>query len=236
MIEFKKNSDINELKKKIENALEKILHNKEAIYNNQLKETCLKFEKSNKLIIDFIKELMKKTNKRSESDGFEIKISLPNLSRIESNISISKTIDNVVKTTNIPDRRRQKGLWGAICEFFGTTDWGWEEYQDEQYQIRCIETKEKINEQIEKKFSEKKELICNIISNDSLGKIFNEPIEKIKEINGDLRESIQDKNLDQEQKKRLFKKLGELRAKTPNIAKDSKSLKGDIEFLIQQQK
>ena len=55
------------------------------------------------------------------------------------------------KTETKTDTRRTKSAWGTVCRWFGTNDWGWEEfeYQETTYQVDTKKIHQSILKQLE---------------------------------------------------------------------------------------
>ncbi|NGJ15837.1 dGTPase, partial [Escherichia coli] len=71
-------------------------------------------------------------NARLEDEGFTVKISFPAVSQLQTRLAVKTNLSALLeeRPEKVTRHRRQSGIWGKVCGFFGTSDWGWEEYVD----------------------------------------------------------------------------------------------------------
>lgn len=242
IMSFSDRSTALDLKEKINKSVSTVLQNTEEIIIKEMKDALSDFQnRFHQNLQSSTQSIVERMEKRSKEDGFEINISIPSLSGVNFNVSASQMLDDIIseKTETVTRQRRKSGVWGTICKWFDTDDWGWEEYQRKEsyYVINIDSVHKKMVSQIDSVFSGMGETISIYVSkplNKELEDFFDELRKKVEGIRGNLLQSITDKNLNKMKQEALFLELGRLRKSMPAIVKDSKSLKGDIEPLVTQ--
>lgn len=83
-------------------------------------------------ISDSINPIRDKILADLKNDGFDVDFKFPdfngNYLKFDVNDIFERSI--VVKDKVVSGRRRVDNAWGVVCDWFGTEDWGWEEYSD----------------------------------------------------------------------------------------------------------
>ncbi|NGR06501.1 hypothetical protein G5B41_02910 [bacterium SGD-2] len=64
-------------------------------------------------------------------EGFDIVIPLPRVNSIALDMSVADVLGQAIseKTERVTRKRRKPGIWGTLCSWFNTDDWGWETYK-----------------------------------------------------------------------------------------------------------
>ncbi|EFI9264995.1 dGTPase, partial [Escherichia coli] len=72
-------------------------------------------------------------NARLEDEGFTVKISFPAVSQLQTRLAVKINLSALMeeRTETVTRRRRQSGVWGTVCRWFGTSDLGWENYDED---------------------------------------------------------------------------------------------------------
>ncbi|HFL8843805.1 TPA: dGTPase, partial [Escherichia coli] len=72
-------------------------------------------------------------NARLEDEGFTVKISFPAVSQLQTRLAVKTNLSALMeeRTETVTRRRRQSGVWGTVCRWFGTSDLGWENYDED---------------------------------------------------------------------------------------------------------
>ncbi|EII0753621.1 dynamin family protein, partial [Escherichia coli] len=72
-------------------------------------------------------------NARLEGEGFTVKISFPTVSQLQTRLAVKTNLSALMeeRTETVTRHRRQSGVWGTFCRWFGTSDWGWETYKED---------------------------------------------------------------------------------------------------------
>lgn len=136
--------------------------------------------------------------------------------------------------------RSQSGVWGGICSFFNTKNWGWETYSEDIviYLVDIERTKKDVAKALATAFANMDKLVDTTVQADlkeQTDSFFLVLREKIEHIRGDLIASMSDQQKDQATKERLVNNLGKLERPVPNLLKDSEALVNDIKELIRKQ-
>ncbi|EFB1091453.1 dGTPase, partial [Escherichia coli] len=68
-----------------------------------------------------------------EDEGFTVKISFPAVSQLQTRLAVKINLSALMeeRTETVTRRRRQSGVWGTVCRWFGTSDLGWENYDED---------------------------------------------------------------------------------------------------------
>lgn len=79
---------------------------------------------------DSIEEIKDKAFDDLKDSGIDATNWKPSLTQVKLTEPENIVVETAVKTKEVATvkRRRQSGIWGGLCGFFGTSDWGWEEY------------------------------------------------------------------------------------------------------------
>ena len=125
------------------------------------------------------------------------------------------------------------GVWGGICSFFGTDDWGWEEYEEkEKYAEICLPlVQQKIAESISNSLSEISKEMKSAIEEPmqkNIAQYFGEIKGKVENLRGDLLQGMRDQKKHQEQKEAMMKFLTAIKKKLFDLKNDGKALELDI--------
>ena len=128
-------------------------------------------------------------------------------------------------------RRRQEGVWGKVCSWFGTDDWGWENYSVSKthYEINLPKVRNNVLNGVDQTFKG---------LGDSIVRYIEKPIQKstteffanlksaVESIRGDLLQSCRDKEKDQASQTELLSRLSSMKKKVP--LHDVRQLKAEI--------
>ena len=106
-----------------------------------------------KTINDISAQSLKKASNELKDSGFDLKLSAPKLNLEISSFNATDLLSSGMqsKTESVTKWRRSEGVWGTMCSWVGTSDWGWEEYQSKQtsYQIDLNEIHKSILKQLD---------------------------------------------------------------------------------------
>ena len=170
---------------------------------------------------------------------FELSIRLPDAKNIKIGTFVSDMMYNAIKEQKIKESRsrRKSGAWGTVCKWFGTSDWGWEDY-DVEVDIFVIDMKTIFNDTI-KGF---KTIFQNLESSalheikqgleDMTNSFFDALRDKVERVRGDLLSGLDDKKQSEEIKKSLVSALTELEKPIPGLLRDSEELSDQVNDLL----
>lgn len=182
-------------------------------------------------IDEAVADTLKKAQEKLKNDGIALNFRLPDIDLTIDDVDASALFKAGYNEKNETERRsrRKSGVWGGVCSFFGTNDWGWEDYK---FNVTTyIVDLEKIKAQVIGQLNNQARQLSNQTS-DYLRNIFQPNIDKhlvelvryLTSYSRVLDDAIKSSELNETSKTELKKQL-ELLLKTQEI------LKGDIEVL-----
>ncbi|MFX3148211.1 hypothetical protein V6130_26490, partial [Klebsiella pneumoniae] len=155
------------------------------------------------------------------------------------NLSIRTRMASLLeeKTFSETRRRRTSGVWGTVCGWFKTDDWGWEDYSVDVTRsvvdIRKIKTA--VKKQTKEHFAELNETIEASINQPILVEIesfFGAFKSKVEQLRNTLIQSTEDHKNCQNEQEQLTLRLSELKKLTPEMIRDGKALKEELEPML----
>lgn len=184
-------------------------------------------------------EIITDLNLRLNRSGFSIAINIPSMPALSMRPSSSELLGGVIENKHRTEkrRRRSEGVWGSICSFFDTDDWGWESYTTKVavYEIDISKVKASIEKTLGHLFDGLARATVETIETPlkaSVDKFFDELKLTVESIRSDLNQSIRDKQSDQGQQQQLAELLAGFKRNVPGIQKDSDALKRDVPSVV----
>lgn len=172
-------------------------------------------------------------------EGFDINIRLPDAKAISLDTSVSGILADALykKTRTVTRYRRQKGLWGKLCGWFNTDDWGWEDYQvDENYFEVSIDVVRKSTvKAVGSLFSAAEEIMNKEVRPQleaGMDDFFSVFKEKIEHVRGDLIKGIEIHKESQEEQNRILEQSKCMASEVKNLLGDSEALDDEAEALL----
>lgn len=224
----------------IHRELDEIVRDNESAMKRMMNEALPKFQTYfSKSIIEDAKEVIKNTKARMNEDGFDINLAIPDLSLLSLKTSGADLLTDLMdeKTRSVTRHRRKDSLWGKICGWFDTDDWGWESYQTQEqfFEINIKKIEDSAKKDIKRIFSDlHKDIEVQIKEplNQSIRDFFVEFRKTLEQIRGDLLQSMRDQERSKVEQEALVKRLTELKKTVPAINKDSAELKKDMQHKL----
>lgn len=178
-------------------------------------------------------------NSRLEDGGFSVKISFPQVKNLQAPFSVRTRMATLLEEQSIKvtRSRRTTGVWGTLCKWFGTTDFGWEEYSE--HVVKSVVDIGKIKSAVEVQTHEhfyqldrhiKKQINDPIVA--EIGLFFQQFKSKVEQLRNTLIQSTEDHKSNKQQQEELTERLLELQKLTPEMIRDSKALKEELETLL----
>lgn len=207
-------------------------------------------EASGSFIEDFLKkfdediskkanEVIGELNKRLKGEGFSIHLKAPHMPHLSMRGDHVDSLHNIIEDKRGWEtrKRHKKGAWGTVCSWFGTEDWGTEEYQTRvgSVEIDTRKIRKAINENIKRIFDGLEHAVLETIEKPlqkRMDAFFNELKQTVSTLREDLTQSIRDKQKSQESQQALATRLGELKRQAPAIQQDSEALNQDAQALL----
>lgn len=226
--------------RQIEDSVTSLLAGTEQKIKPTLVEIVSGIEKSfQSTAVEAANRIAKQINARLEDDGFTVSIKFPDAKRLQTNLAVRTRMTNLLeeKTFSETRSRRKENTWGKLCKMFNTNDWGWEDYSinvtRSVVDIRKIE--KAVKEQTKNHFTELNEAIDSSINQPIANEIegfFDGFKTKVEQLRNTLIQSTEDHKNDQQKQEKLTERLQELNKFTPDMLRDSKALKEELEPML----
>ena len=236
-IEFEYKSEAEDLIRKMNSSITVIMKQSKIYLRDNITGILDELE----IQLDLIREndttkIIRHLVERLGDADFRVSIQIPDSSNLELEHRVDGTLEDFFeeKTQRVTKRRRQSGLWGTLCSWFDTDDWGWESYEKEEtkYVVNFEDVRNRINDNMNDYFSGLTEEIRMNIENpikENIGAYFTELKLKIENLRGDFVQSIQDHGLEKEKKEHLHNVLVSYQKKIPDIRRDCIELKKGVD-------
>ncbi|WP_341645300.1 dynamin family protein [Thauera sp. SDU_THAU2] len=237
IIKFNRKSDASDFLKRVEKSIRNAMRKAEDDFKICIQDGVNDFSYELELCrADSLEKIKKSVQKNV--DGFDIEIRLPNVQAIKLDVSVSGIVKNAVKekTKKIRKYRRQSGVWGTVCSWFDTDDWGWEDYEVDKkyYQVDLKRINMLSNKGIESIFSS----ACSALNNEiypqlqqGVEEFFCAFREKVEHVRGDLMGGIQKHSLDQARKAEVLKDFTQMAQEASGLEADCGTLNDSAEVL-----
>lgn len=190
-------------------------------------------------VTDNAQQIVDELNRRMSAEGFSIGLKVPDTRMLRIDLDAGDVLAGMVsqKSKQVTRYRRETGLWGKMCGFFNSSDWGWESYNTTEkfFQVDILQVKESVLAAITEVFKGLNTTIATSIEvplNEAVETFFNAFVITIEQIRGDLLQGMRDQERSQAEQQALGQRLSELRHNVPGMLADSSLLKADILQLL----
>ncbi|NWA05400.1 dynamin family protein [Pseudomonas gingeri] len=242
IIQLDTERDAKEVIQGIEDGVRDIIkHNERSLHkyvNKELERFKREFDRS---VSRQAVQLINALSERFGRQGFSIDIQLPTLPSLSLPLSSQELLADAIekKQRNVPYRRRSSGVWGTICGWFDSEDWGWESYTTTEgyYQIDINLVANSINHVVNKSFSELKDAVVKLVERPleaAVDVFFEQLHDLINQLSSDLSQSIRDKQSSQEQQLALAQILVRFKHHVPSLRGDCEALAMDTCVQVQE--
>lgn len=239
-VKFEEQSEAIKFIQQIEESVSSLLAETETKIKPTLTEIVANIEKSfHGTAMQAVENIARQINTRLEDDGFTVNINFPKVNQLQTNLAVRTRMTNLLeeKTYSESRRRRSSGAWGSVCKLFNTDDWGWENYSvnvtRSMVNIKKIQTA--VVEQTKEHFAELNQTIETHINQPILQEIetfFSAFKSKVEQLRNTLIQSREDHENNQHEQEQLTERLQELKKLTPEMIRDSKALKEELEPML----
>ncbi|BED34558.1 TPA: dynamin family protein [Escherichia coli] len=178
-------------------------------------------------------------NARLEDEGFTVKISFPAVSQLQTRLAVKINLSALMeeRTETVTRRRRQDGVWGTLCRWANTSDWGWKEYSVDVSRsvINMNKVRKEVMSLIRAYFGELQASIEQNINQpvrQEIDDFFCTFREKVEQLRNTLIQSSEDHKRDQQAQEHLTERLQALNERVPELITDSKALREELETLL----
>ncbi|HAP0140005.1 TPA: dGTPase [Escherichia coli] len=178
-------------------------------------------------------------NARLEDEGFTVKISFPAVSQLQTRLAVKTNLSALMeeRTETVTRRRRQDGVWGTLCRWANTSDWGWKEYSVDVSRsvININSVRKEVMSLTRAYFGELQASIEQNINQpvrQEIDDFFCTFREKVEQLRNTLIQSSEDHKRDQQAQEQLTERLQALNERVPELITDSKALREELETLL----
>ncbi|TJS29072.1 dGTPase [Escherichia coli] len=178
-------------------------------------------------------------NARLEDEGFTVKISFPAVSQLQTRLAVKTNLSALMeeRTETVTRRCRQDGVWGTLCRWANTSDWGWKEYSVDVNRsvININKVREEVMSLTRAYFGELQASIEQDINQpvrQEIDAFFCTFREKVEQLRNTLIQSSEDHKRDQQAQERLTGRLQALNERVPELITDSKALREELETML----
>ncbi|EFC2565718.1 dGTPase [Escherichia coli] len=178
-------------------------------------------------------------NARLEDEGFTVKISFPAISQLQTRLAVKTNLSALMeeRTETVTRRRRQDGVWGTLCRWANTSDWGRKEYSVDVSRsvINMNKVRKEVMSLTRAYFGELQASIEQNINQpvrQEIDDFFCTFREKVEQLRNTLIQSSEDHKRDQQAQEHLTERLQALNERVPELITDSKALREELETLL----
>ncbi|MCO4757564.1 MAG: hypothetical protein KC477_06055, partial [Oceanospirillaceae bacterium] len=221
-------------------SVEKILKQGQETIELSASEVLLKIE--NELTAGAqreAEELLKELEQQLGTDDLVLNISIPEIAGcIKSKLSMSELMNDVVsKNTEMKTSwYRSSGVWGTVCDWFNSSDWGWDSYTEEvtQFEVDLSKVRNRYAKAIDKAFEELADKLLEQIRKSveqGINDFYMQISDAVKQVQGNYQQGLRDHQRTQEEKLKIIDILERLNRHLPDYKKDIEALQVELEEL-----
>ncbi|EEG9557511.1 dGTPase [Escherichia coli] len=184
-------------------------------------------------------KIARRINARLEDEGFTVKISFPAVSQLQTRLAVQTNLSALMeeRTETVTRRRRQDGVWGTLCRWANTSDWGWKEYSVDVSRsvINMNKVRKEVMSLTRAYFGELQASIEQNINQpvrQEIDDFFCTFREKVEQLRNTLIQSSEDHKRDQQAQEHLTERLQALNERVPELITDSKALREELETML----
>jgi len=240
VMKFSDRQEAQALIRKIETSVSSCFRDTEKTMKAAMNGAINSFEKefTNSVVAE-ARTIVDEMKDRLKDSGFSVTLKLPNATKLALGFSGSDMLGELIseKSKTVTRQRRQSGTWGSICSFFGTSDWGWEDYKvtEEFFEIDIQKIRKAMDKSLEETFEGLDRSIAQFIEtplNEAINDFFAQFKQTVEQIRGDLLQSIRDQESSKAEQAALMRKLNAIKKNVPDVLTDSRALKEDAQMVF----
>lgn len=238
-LKFYNRVEAEDLLKRIAKSIDTASNDAERVLRNDIQQQVELFNKKFNGYVNQAKEVI--NNIKKGMDDFELILHLPDVKELQLDFAIAEVLDDAAqkRKEKQSSSRRKDSVWGKVCGWFDTDDWGWEEYSVnvDVYHVDIKLIKKDVEVSIEKAFRSMEKSVGLTVEarlTEQANSFFTELKEKVEHVRGDLIASMNDRKKSQEDQQLLLSGLAILEKPVPNLLKDSEALLKDVKNLLEQ--
>ena len=213
-IEIESEDEAKRLLKDMSDEVEKIKTSFEGNMREQLADIIKHHvPEIERILNDSTREVAAAVNERLGMD-FGVHIQPPKTRNLKMKELALESFDDAVREVNyeVERYRRQSGIWGTICKWFETDDWGWEMYMAEE--TRHVIDIKKIRRTVEghsRQFTDAamKYVVRDIESplKEAIKRNCQELTDRVRRLRGDFEQGIKDRSKTKKEQKALITEI-----------------------------
>ncbi len=236
VISFRDQDDADKLTKDIQRSIIKIFENlaeQFSFHSSQITSKMAEEIFSN--INQVTTESLTKAQEKLGDSGFQLNLSLPKMTLSLDSFDPTALLANGLqtKTESKTSQRRTTGVWGSLCSWFGTSDWGWETYTYQQttYEVDINKIRNSVLKQLEAYKADHTAQFEGYLHHQFIpviGEHINELVSYLSRYRDLLNNGIKSNQLEQEEKKQLRQQLITLISKSKAQNNDIKVIEGSL--------
>ncbi|EGD8059637.1 dynamin family protein [Shigella flexneri] len=239
-IKFSDRREALELMTQIESTVTSLHREAEAQFRPELEKIVRGIETGFRGTVLYATEnIAGRINARLEDEGFTVKISFPAVSQLQTRLAVKTNLSALMeeRTETVTRRCRQDGVWGTLCRWANTSDWGWKEYSVDVSRsvININKVREEVMSLTRAYFGELQASIEQDINQpvrQEIDAFFCTFREKVEQLRNTLIQSSEDHKRDQQAQERLTGRLQALNERVPELITDSKALREELETML----
>ncbi|MDO6406991.1 dynamin family protein [Pantoea phytobeneficialis] len=236
MVKFSSRKQAEDFITNVENAMKTLLTPIEEEVKTRLNAIVSGIEQSFQgNAMSAVAGIAQQINTRLGEEGFSMTIAFPEVAHLQANLAVQTRIAHLLEAKKFREsrRRRADGVWGTVCGWFDSSDWGWEEFSVDvvQAEVDVRKIREEITTHTDQYFAELESHIEAQIINPIINEInqfFEQFRSKVEQLRNTLIQSTEDQRADQQQRLQLTRCLQELQQLTPELMRDAKALKDEL--------
>ena len=238
-IEFQSQSSAQQLLDDIYNATQQQYQQVQKLMSESVDTLRTDLDKLSQQLEHDALVILKAVSAELNKEDFELKLRLPDVKPVSIKFSSRKVLDDMVEKETRTEKswRRSSGLWGTVCGWFNTYDWGFESYSvdNDYFKVNVKQIREQTLDGVNKIFTNANQsLEQNIIKpvEASCSEFFTELKETIDEIRGDLLSGLKDSERTKMEQQDLSMQLANLKIDISDSAGDMEQLNNDTGKLL----
>lgn len=236
-LKFENKSDAVNLVRNIGKSVDNALNGAEEKLQDDIKQQVEEFNRLFTGYVNKAKETIE--NIKKEMKDFDLIIRVPDVKAVHLDLAIAEVLDDAAqeRTESQSRSRRKSGVWGTVCKWFNTDDWGWEDYSVDVdvYYVDIKKIKKDVTNALSQAFNSMESSINSTIEshlNEQTDSFFIALRDKVENIRGDLIANMSDRKKSQQEQRNLLKNLTKLEKPVPNLLLDAEALANDVKALL----
>ncbi len=236
-ITFSDRKTAQRLVKKMDREVRKVMEGADDFIQKSIKDELKEFNDRLRETKVSLQERLNEIASRAKDDGFKVRLTVPRSRDLTEGLSHDIFNKLVVdkKKHKKSVRRHTDTLWGEICRWFGTEEFGTEVVttNEVKYEISIKKMRAQVTRSVSGAFKGLAEAVekhtREELEKKSVSGLFAQVRKNVERIRGDLILGLNDREIESEKKAELISGLAEFRKRNDDLEADSEGLLLDIE-------